>query len=307
MSFTAAAKKLYMSQPKMSMHIQAIEDELGFPLFDRHGSLSLTREGALFYEHISGLLDEYDALVEQCRGLSKVVAVRFVFGEFSMIDMVPAASMARFRKALSKLAEDPRYEVVSHPLDNTLTIAESFEAGLCDASFRTCCMESFQPGEIVDLPDGMSVLPLEMDPMVALVSSHHPLAGRSSVSVQDIAAYPVPLSSLPVMATFNSTRSDFFTAHGCKPRYHVRAVSTPSALLRPDTSANEVYLVARSYGQKRDMLQLAGLEALDISDTVAQSCFCLCFPAGTSNKAVQALVQELKGDGAGNVGRATAQ
>ena len=36
-SFTAAAKKLHMTQPAVSLHIKALEEELGARLLDRDG------------------------------------------------------------------------------------------------------------------------------------------------------------------------------------------------------------------------------------------------------------------------------
>lgn len=293
-SFTAAAKRLYMSQPKMSMHIAAMESELGFALFDRTGGLSLTREGELFYEQVSELIDSYDGLVQRCRDLAKTSLSRLVFGEFSMADMFPPRSLSRFRRVCAELSADERFEVVTRPLDNSRTIAESFEAGLCDASFRTCCMEQ-AASEVVELDDGMSVLPLEMDPMVALVRPGHPLLACGYVTPADVAAYPVMLSSLPSMETYNSTRRDFFAAHGCRPRYRTRSAGTPAALVKPGTGSDEVTLVATSYSGSSSLVASRDAEIVEISDTHAQSCFCLCFPTHTHNKAVLALVDAMRG------------
>ncbi|MDO4264846.1 MAG: LysR family transcriptional regulator [Eubacteriales bacterium] len=50
-SITGAAKKLFISQPSLSLSLRAMEDELGTPLFERkHGALQLTYAGSLFYE-----------------------------------------------------------------------------------------------------------------------------------------------------------------------------------------------------------------------------------------------------------------
>ena len=50
-SFTAAAKKLHMTQPAVSLHIKALEEELGARLLDRDGrGVRLTEAGAVLLE-----------------------------------------------------------------------------------------------------------------------------------------------------------------------------------------------------------------------------------------------------------------
>ena len=50
-SITKAAQKLYISQPSLSLSIQALEKETGIPLFERNrGEMKLTYAGSLFYE-----------------------------------------------------------------------------------------------------------------------------------------------------------------------------------------------------------------------------------------------------------------
>lgn len=278
----------------MSMHIAAMEEELGFKLFDRAGGLTLTREGKLFCERVSELLDDYDALVQRCRDVSKAAPARLVFGESSMIELFPPASVTRFRRVVGTLSRNPSLELISRPLDNMLTIAESFERGLCDASFRTCCMKSVS-SEIVELDDGMSVLPLEMDPMVGLVRAGHPLLGLARVTPADVAAYPVPLSTLPAMETYNSTRTDFFAAHGCRPSYRMRTAGTPSAFALPDVTSDEVLLVASTYARSGAVASNPDVRVVSIEGTTCQSCFCLCFPTHAENPAVRMLVDAMRG------------
>jgi len=149
--------------------------------------------------------------------------------------------------------------------------------------------------EVVELEDGMSVLPLEMDPMVALVRPGHPLLACEHVTPADVAAYPVMLSSLPSMETYNSTRRDFFAAHGCRPRYRTRSAGTPAALVKPGNESDEVTLVATSYSGSSSLVASHDAEIVEIAGTRAQSCFCLCFPTHTPNKAVLALVEAMQG------------
>jgi LysR family nitrogen assimilation transcriptional regulator len=59
-SISRAAPKVFLSQPALSLQIQALEEELKVRLFDRHNrGLVLTEEGKLLYER-AGILAEWE-------------------------------------------------------------------------------------------------------------------------------------------------------------------------------------------------------------------------------------------------------
>ena len=63
-SFSKAADELFITQPAISMHIKALERELGLDLFERTGrNVRLTQPGELFHEYSQRIL----RLVEEAR------------------------------------------------------------------------------------------------------------------------------------------------------------------------------------------------------------------------------------------------
>ncbi|HHY15852.1 MAG TPA: LysR family transcriptional regulator [Firmicutes bacterium] len=57
-SFTKAAKNLYLAQPTLTGHIQALEEELGTVLLNRTGrSIFLTEAGEILYNHAVNILN----------------------------------------------------------------------------------------------------------------------------------------------------------------------------------------------------------------------------------------------------------
>ena len=67
---TAAAQKLHMSQPPLSLQLQKLEDELGCPLFERDTRhLHMTQAGELFYERTQGILQQYADLKREMADL----------------------------------------------------------------------------------------------------------------------------------------------------------------------------------------------------------------------------------------------
>lgn len=53
LSFTTAAAKLYLSQPTLTRHVNAVEEELGTQLFERHG---VAPAYVTYLDHIDTLL-----------------------------------------------------------------------------------------------------------------------------------------------------------------------------------------------------------------------------------------------------------
>ncbi len=70
-SFTAAARKLYISQPSLSQMIKAEEMSLGAPIFDRSTEpVTLTPAGQLYIEAAKAVTDISDNLARQIKDLS---------------------------------------------------------------------------------------------------------------------------------------------------------------------------------------------------------------------------------------------
>lgn len=69
---TRAAERLFLTQPAVTAHIKAIEQELGITLFDRSpGKIALTRQGELLLpeaEHVLAVFEGFSAKAKQIKG-----------------------------------------------------------------------------------------------------------------------------------------------------------------------------------------------------------------------------------------------
>jgi DNA-binding transcriptional LysR family regulator len=82
LSFTKAAKELFITQPAISKHIQELEEQYKIKLFDRNGSkISLTIAGELLMKHTKNIFEIYreidfdlSALIDKQGGLLRLGA-----------------------------------------------------------------------------------------------------------------------------------------------------------------------------------------------------------------------------------------
>lgn len=71
-SFTRAAEQLYISQPTISTHIRALEEELNMRLILRTTkSIEVTMEGQKFYEYAVNILQLRDRMLQECSAEAK--------------------------------------------------------------------------------------------------------------------------------------------------------------------------------------------------------------------------------------------
>jgi DNA-binding transcriptional LysR family regulator len=78
---TRAAEKLHLSQPTVSGHIRALEDELGVTLFDRAaGGVTLTHSGKLLLDDAEKVIAASQHLREHARTLSGALDARLRLG-----------------------------------------------------------------------------------------------------------------------------------------------------------------------------------------------------------------------------------
>lgn len=80
-SFTKAAQALFITQPAISMQIQALETFLKVPLFDRsRRQISLTKEGEALFEYTQRIFQLFDEVQSVFQDISKLQVGRLTIG-----------------------------------------------------------------------------------------------------------------------------------------------------------------------------------------------------------------------------------
>lgn len=174
LSFTEAAKSLFMTQPALSRQIQAMEGELGTRLFVRDKkTLKLTPGGSALYSRLPEFLREYDEMMAEVRSANRGYEGRLRVG---ILDVYDASGLLS-----PVVAEFQRF----HP-GIQLTL-ERFSLGelperLYDSKLDIVCTYAFS---LFDKPDLMVVNVEKFDSCVML-NREHPLANKPDLKLEDL-------------------------------------------------------------------------------------------------------------------------
>ncbi len=175
-SFSAAARALYTVQSNVSAHIARLERELGVTLIDRSTG-QITDEGALVVERGRRILREFDEISADIAALDDVVSGATRIG---VIGTTGRWLMPQFLERLSD--QYPHvHSVVSE--GGTSSLVPRLVAGQLDA-----CIVHLP----VDDPE-LHVEPLFAEDLIVIVPHKHEWAGATSLTMRDLAEYPLVL------------------------------------------------------------------------------------------------------------------
>lgn len=177
-SFTKAAADLSLSQPAVSLHVKALERELGTPLFERTGArLRLTSAGEILFQCATSIIHAREEAERTIRALGHGLKGKLVLGANTTGGMY---LLPRIIHAFKK--KYPGAEVVLH-VDSTPQI--------CDRILQNVIDIALVGGPTEDRRLGVD--PVCQDELALIVHPAHPFADRDSVSVADLSGEPLIL------------------------------------------------------------------------------------------------------------------
>jgi DNA-binding transcriptional LysR family regulator len=178
-SISKAAEKLFLSQPSVSLQIQALERELNATLFERRGpNLKLTPQGEVLYQLADPLVEGIDRLQENFAahfGKIESGELNIGAGESTILYILPEP-VRRFVKA---------YPGVSLKMHN-VTGRDGLKMLRGDEI-------DFAVGSMLDVPEDIEYTPVvTFDPML-ITPKDHPLANKAReggrVTLEDVSHY----------------------------------------------------------------------------------------------------------------------
>ena len=196
--FRRAAVRLSMAQPPLSQQIRDLETELGILLIDRtRHSVSLTTAGQVFLEDARDILAQSDRAIERARRAGRGELGQLTVGYTSLIHY------PFFRDALRLYrARYPGVEIILHDLV-TIEQMRQLHTNTLDISFATYASFAITSLDLEQLAHECIL----REPVVAIVSTDHRLAGRGPIPLAALAGEPWVWFAHP----FDPTTYDYMT------------------------------------------------------------------------------------------------
>lgn len=222
--FGRAAARLHVAQPALSQQIKQLERELGTPLFQRSTRhVELTEAGRELTGYARTLLAEAERarvhMTELATGRAGRVSVGFI--GTATYDVLPRVART-VRARLPGITLELHGELLTPQLVD----------GLLTGTYDLAVLRS------ATAPEAVRITPLRTETLVAVLPAHHPLAGRTRISLTALAGEP-------------------FVIHPAGPRsaMHDRVLSAcreagfaPPSLVEVGETATLVVLVAAGHG-----------------------------------------------------------
>ncbi len=170
LSFTKAAKELFITQPAVSKHIQELEEQYKIKFFDRNGSkISLTNAGELLLKHTKNIFEVYreidfdmSALINQQRGLLRLGA------STTISQYIIPPLLARFHQKLQEIK-------VNLLNGNT----EQIEKALLNKEIEIGIVEGQSKNQSIKYTEFLK------DELVLVCNSKNPLINKEQVNQED--------------------------------------------------------------------------------------------------------------------------
>jgi DNA-binding transcriptional LysR family regulator len=174
-SITEAAETLFLSQPSVTLQIQALEREMEITVFERRGpKISLTPEGEVLYQLSSPLIEGIDRLQESFHahmGDLQHGELNIAAGESTILYVLPDVT--------KQFAN--QYPGIGMKLHNV--------TGRDGLSMIRADQVDFAVGSMLEVPDDIRYEPIVTYYPALITSKNHPLASKENITLEDIAGY----------------------------------------------------------------------------------------------------------------------
>jgi DNA-binding transcriptional LysR family regulator len=208
-SMNEAAKRLYVSQPNLSAVVKELEKEIGLTIFLRSNrGIQITPEGKQFIGYARQVAEQYSLLENRYIGrenkrIFSVSAQHYSFAVKAFVETVKRVGMDKYEFAMH---ETRTHTVIDNVRNMTSEIGvlylSDFNAKVLHKIFKE---------------NNLIFTELFACDTYVYLWKHHPLAGRKSISMNDLKEYPC-------LAFEQGSANSFYYAEEMKSTYEYEKI-----------------------------------------------------------------------------------
>jgi len=216
LSFTKAAKKLFISQPALSNHMSELEKAIGVKLINRGRTVKLTSAGACFHSDACKIVKILDSSIKKCQSFERV-GTR---GSLTIKAPIGGSSTKKwFLGLMSEFRRNyPHIEV--HIIDGiNAHFSDELVSGRIDCGIVP---RAFEDNSTFSMGDRVKVLLQSAEPLGAWMDMSNPLlkkAEQYGLRIGELAGLQYPLPSGAQFEEIQNSATEFFDQHGITPQF----------------------------------------------------------------------------------------
>ena len=253
-SFTAAARKLYVSQPNLSKSIEALENELGVRLFVRtNKGVKLTDDGAELLDQATNIINSLNDISEYyAHRQRKTKVLKLSIQPISpLIDMI--SEYAKNNSVSFNVCETNRDEVIRNVINSKSKIG----------FIMTCNMDPLRFNDVFHDNHLIYKEIASAQPLV-FIRKNHPLSTRKHLIYDDLLPYSRILYNLD-----NYTRNSIIDKTECN------LITNSVELVKRQLLATQDYLIQTPWD--RDLLSSDEIICIPLIDKNSKVSLGYCF------------------------------
>ena len=182
-SMNKAAAELFISQPSLSVTIRDLEEEIGFPLFQRSSrGIVITAEGEDFLGYARQMIEQYRLMEE------KFIEKKMQKQKFSVSMQHYTFAVQAFIKVAKELEMDD-YEFSVHET-KTYEVIENVKKQHSEIGVLYRNEFNREALSKIFRENALEFKPLFSCDIYVFMASSHPLAGKEKITFEDLRPYP---------------------------------------------------------------------------------------------------------------------
>ncbi len=219
LSFTEAAKALYMAQPALSKQIAMLEQEIDIQLFDRtRRYVRLTPQGQVLYHELRNIVKLKDAAINKARSAGLEQGGTLTVGVTT--DNLPKEYIPEVIYSFVSSYANCSFEITVH---DTKTLRDGISAGVYDLVIAM----NFE----VDGIERLAIRELAEQRVEFVISKHHPLVKMDPITVGDLATEMFICVENEVLKPTMEKLEGAFERIGYKPKGYMHAPNVETMLM----------------------------------------------------------------------------